>query len=333
MQRTSIFATSAPEAAPLGTQPASTPRATAAPARAVAPVVSQRKDIISGIVDASVDVRKACNAIKRMASLGSASMVSGLDPKEAVEASRKMAYSVLDSIGFNVGDPVRVESVMPMMIEATSAVIADAARSAPGGTFGSKELEAAAVLGVAALSEIAKSRVVAKMLEADWPSDIDHVTALRLTAASAMALVAIEVAEFDFMHSPAECIKESGKIVVRAATEASVAISPARSSSAARLTLTQSLINSAAKIYAAAWRAVAAEQSDRLDALGDADVKAELDAMERAPIAGLLAPVNKRFLTSYQAVIAGAIEMFAHAEVAPVAAPGKPGANRPRVGR
>ena len=304
-----------------------------APVRAATPAVSQRRDLISGVVDASIDVRKACNAIKRMASLGSASMVSGLDPKEAIEASRKMAYSVLESIGFNVDDPVRVASVMPMMIEATSAVIADAARNAPGGTFGTKELATAAALGVAALSEIAKSRVVAKMLEADWPSDIDHVTALRLAAASAMALVAVEVAEFDFMHSPAECIKESGKIVVRAATEASAAISPARSSAAARLTLTQSLINSAAKLYAAAWRAVAAEQSNRLDALSDTDVKAELDAMERAPISGLLSPVNKRFVASFQAVTTGAIELFAHAEVAPVRAPEKPGANRPRVGR
>lgn len=334
MERTPIFQVRATDSSPEKALPAfAAIRPTAAPAAPTSGAAPQRKDIISGVVDASVDVRKACNAIKRMASLGSASMVSGLDPKEAVEASQRMAYTVLQSIGFNVADEARVESVMPMMIEATSAVLADAARRAPGGKFGLKELTEASALGVAALSEIARSRVVAKMIEADWPADIDGVTALRLAAASAMALVAVEVAEFDFMHTSTECIKEAGKVVVKVATEASAAIAPAKSSAAARLTLTQSLINSAAKLYAASWRAVAAEQAGHLDSLPEAALNAELDAMGAAPIAMLLAPVNKKFLAAYAAVTTGAIEMFEHVEVPAAPTVAKPWVQRPRTGR
>jgi hypothetical protein len=304
-------------------------------ARQAAPATTgpQRRDIISGVVDASVDVRKACNTIKRMASLGSAAMVSGLNAAEAVEVSRRMAFDVLNGIGFNTDDDQRVDAVMPMMMEATALVLADAARNAPGGTFGPKELSEAATLGVKALNEIAKSRVVAKMIEPAWPADIDTVTALRLASASAMAQIAVEVAQFDFAHTPADCIKEAGKVVVKAAMEASATMAPARSSAAARSTLTQSLINSAARLYAATWRAVAAERAAELDALSDEAVDVELGKMSKEPIATLLAPVNARFVSAFSVVTGAAIDMFASPAPAAAQAAGRPQAARFRNGR
>ena len=314
------------------TRPQRETSAAAAPAGAATatPTTPRRADIVSGVVDAAIDVRRACNAIKRTAALSSATMVSGLNAHDAIEASHRMAMSVLRAIGFSTDDESRVESVMPMLLEATSLVLADAARHAPGGVFGAKELASAEALGVSALSEIAKSRVVAKMVEPSWPADIDATTALRLSAASAMAQVAVEVANFDYMHPAADCIREAGKVVVKAAMEASAAMAPARTSAAARLTLAQSLVNSAAKLYAAAWRSVAAEKTADLDALSQAALDARLDVMEKEPLATLLEPVNKRFSAAYSAVVTAAVAMFPGPGATPAPTPAPAAARAPR---
>jgi len=271
----------------------------------------QRTNILTRTVDAGIDVRKACNTIKRMTSICTASMVSGLDPNAAVEASREMAVQVLQSIGFNIEDEPRLESVLPMMMEATSLVLADSARKGTGREFDISDLRKAASSGVIALSAVAKSRIVAKMIEPAWPTDIDAITALRLSASAAMAHISIEVSEFDFMHSATECIKEAGKTVIKAATEASAAMAPLKTPASARLTLTQSLISSASKMYAAAWHSEAKEQSSYLDSLTEIDVGLKLDQMEKASLSTLLIPVNAKFTAAFGAVISSANEMFA----------------------
>jgi len=272
--------------------------------------------MLSGIAEATIDVRKACNGIKRMSSLGAASMVMGMDPKRTVATAEAMAFDVLKSIGFDVSDQSRIEAVLPMMMEATALVIADAAYHAERDGLDQEFLHNASKFGVGVLSEVAKSRAVAKMVEPSYPGDMDSVVALRLTAASAMAQVAVEVAEFDFGHTPADCIKESGRVVVKEAMEAASKLAPAQASPGARLMLSQSLIQSASRVYAASWRAVAQMEAARLDALNDVAREASLDAMEAAPLASLLAPVNQRFASAFGAIAETAKELFIRPEPA-----------------
>jgi hypothetical protein len=270
--------------------------------------------MLSGVVEASVDVRKACNGIKRTAALGAAALVCGLKPDEAANAAEQMAMAVLEGIGFDVRDEVRVAAVLPMMLDATTAVIAHAAYHAKDAGLGAGELAKAATGGVAALSAIAKSRSVAKMVEPAYPVDMDEIIALRLTAASAMAHVAVEATSFDFMHTAEDCIKEASKVVIKAAMDASKTLAPAQSSPSAKLMLSQSLMQSAAKVYAAAWRAYAAEETARLDALSDADCELELQGLEASTMAELLAPITSRFSEAFRAVTASAMELFSTAE-------------------
>lgn len=283
-------------------QPAMRPSAGAADPR--------RTRVLSGVAEATVDVRRACNGIKRMSSLGAASMVMGMDPKRTVSAAEAMAFDVLKSIGFDVGDEARLQAVLPMMMEATALVIADAAYHAEKEGLSQEHLLNASKFGVGVLSEIAKSRAVAKMVEPAYPGDMDAIVALRLTAASAMAQVAVEVAEFDFAHTPADCIKESGKVVIKAAMDAASKLAPVQASPGARLMLSQSLIQSASKVYAASWRAVAQMEVARLDALGEVARNASLDSMESAALTTLLAPVNQRFASAFSAIAETARELF-----------------------
>jgi len=282
----------------------------------VAPVDPRRTRVLSGVAEATIDVRKACNGIKRMSSLGAASMVMGMDPKRTVAAAEAMAFDVLKSVGFDVSDEIRLEAVLPMMMEATALVIADAAYHAEKEGLGQESLLNASKFGVGVLSEVAKSRAVAKMVEPAYPGDMDAVVALRLTAASAMAQVAVEIAEFDFAHTPADCIKEGGKVVVKAAMEAAAKLAPSQTSLGTRLMLSQSLIQSASKVYSAAWRAVSQMEVARLDALSASAREASLDAMEAASLTALLAPVNQRFSSAFGAIAETARELFIRQEPA-----------------
>lgn len=290
-------------------------------------ILKQRVPLLSSVAEASVDIRKACNGIKRMSSLGAASMVTGMDPKKTVAAAEAMAFEVLKSIGFDVEDERRLDAVLPMMMEATAVLLADAAYRASDEHLDPDALLKASKFGVGVLTEIAKSRAVAKMVEAPYPSDMDSVVALRLTAASAMSHVAVEVTEFDFAHSAAECIKEAGATVVKAATEAATRLAPPASSASARLMLTQSLMTSAAKLYAASWRVVSQGEVARLDALTEPAREASLIAMEAEGIRNLLAPVNQRFTAVFGAITDAACALVPAAQSEE---PRRQAATRPR---
>lgn len=274
----------------------------------------QRTRLLSGVAEASVDVRKACNGIKRMSSAAAAAMMTGIDPKQVAGAAERMAFEVLRSIGFDITDQKRLEHVLPMMMEATSLVIADAAwhivdKSKPG-----EELAEATKFGISVMTEVAKSRAVAKMVEPAYPADMDSIVALRLTAASAMAQVVVEVVDFDYGHTAVECAKEAGKVLVKAALQSAEKLAPGQASPASKLMLTQSLIQSAAKVYAAAWRASAAREIARLDALSPSEQAASLASMEKSSLSSLLAPLNAKFSEMFSAIAGAATEMFAHPE-------------------
>lgn len=257
--------------------------------------------LISGVVSASVDVRRACNGIKRAASLSSASILTGLDGKFAAELAHQMAMDVLRGIGFDTADEQRLAAVLPMMIEATSLVLSDAAKTAEHPLSG-ELLAQAAKTGVATMVEVAKSRAVAKMVEPAYPTDMDSVIAMRMSAAAAMSIVAVEIAEFDFVHRPQDCMKEAGKTVVKAALQAAAVLSPRNASASSRLMLSQSLTQSAARVYAAAWKSVAYELAAELDGTPEAEREAKLDAMGATALSKLLEPVEDRFRAAFQTI-------------------------------
>lgn len=296
-----------------------------AAAKGAAPAAGfRRTTILSGAADAATDVRKACNAVKRASSLAAASMFSKADPDLLAAAVQAMALDILKQIGVDVADDARVASVMPMMLEATALVLADTLRHAQDAALDARALSEATKRGAATLGAVARSRVVSKLIEPDWPADIDSITSLRLVASSAMAHVAVEVADFDFMHPQADCVREAGRVVVRIATETARQMAPAQASAAVRLMYTQSLITSGARLYAATWRSMALDKAAELDAMAD-DVREEvLQAMEAASLGVLLAPLNARFESTFQAINAAAAEMFPRApgaSSAPVVTP------------
>ena len=276
-----------------------------------------RNNVLSGVVNASTDVRKACNGIKRAASLGVVAIVAGLDPERTVAVAERMAVDVLKGVGFDVDDPHRLAAVLPMMLEATTLVLSVAATQAQDGRFNDAALEQAATLGVATLVEVARSRAVAQMVEPAYPTDMESIVALRMSAAAAMSQVSVEIAEFDFVHTPAECIREAGKVVVKAAMNAAAILAPAQTSPASRLMLTQSLIHSGARVYAAAWKVGAAAEAAKLDAMPPTAREAALDAMSKKSVHALLESIHSRFASAFDAVVLGAREIFSSDEPAP----------------
>jgi hypothetical protein len=291
-------------------------------AKASAPAAGLRRtSILSGAAEAAIDVRKACNAVKRASSLAVASMFSKADPQVLAAAAQAMALDILKQIGVDVADEARVASVMPMMLEATSLVLADTLRHAQDAALDAHSLAEATKRGAATLGAVVKSRAVAKLIEPDWPADIDSITSLRLVASSAMAHVAVEVADFDYMHPQADCIREAGRVVVRIATETARQMAPAQASAAVRLMYTQSLITSGARLYAATWRSMALDKAADLDAMPDDVREQALQAMEAASLAVLLAPLHERFETTFRAINAAAAEMFLRAPDAQAAPP------------
>ena len=290
--------------------------------RLVAPTVDARRmRTLSGVAEVTIDVRKACNGIKRMAALGAASMVLGVDTKRAVAAAETMAIEVLSSIGFDVENAERLESVLPMMMEATALVVADAAYHAGPGTLSVDALAAASKFGVETLGEVARSRAVAKMVEPSYPPDMGTIVAIRLTAATAMAVVAVEIANFDFVHPAKECIREAGKVVVKTATAAALEIAPTQVSPGTRLMLTQSLIQAGARVYAAAWRTAAQDETYRLDSLADGPREDSLAAMQNAPLSQLLEAVNSRFSAMFAAITSSSIDLSPRAAAEQAASP------------
>lgn len=258
---------------------------------------------MSGMADAAVDVRKACNGIKRTSCLAAASLTGGFDPKDLAGAAQDMALEVLKSIGFDVGNDDRVRSVMPMVLEATSGVIFDAARS------GAASLEQIVRTGVEAMTAVAKSRAVVRAMEPLWPGDMDSVTSMRITTAAAMSHVAVEVDAFDFMHAPSECIKEATKLLVKASTDTSRRLAPPQSSAAARLMLTQTLMQSSARMFAAVWKGYAQHLTAELDAMGEVERNARLEQMEATPISKHMETIAERFLALLASVSAEALDV------------------------
>lgn len=277
---------------------------TSASADRVATAV-RRVNLISGVAEAAVDVRKACNGIKRMSALAGASAARGVPINKMVDAAQEVALGALKAIGYDVADEKRCASVLPMMLESASVVLAHVVEE---GKF--DDVDRAVEPALAAMVHTARSRLVSKSAEAAWPADMDSVMAMRLTTVAAIGQVAMEVDRFDFMHKPSECIKEATKFITESCAVAAAAIAPKGASGASRLVLSQTLVQSAARLYATVWQGVADQQAADLDAMSEPEREERLDVMAAAPLGDLLAAVHERFEVALAAVVESAIAQY-----------------------
>jgi hypothetical protein len=266
---------------------------------------------------AALDVRKACNVIKRTSNVYAAAIVSGIDPSATMQTMESMSLQILENIGFDTNDPERIKAVLPMMVEAVSTYVGALVSSmspAIADKISQKEMNEMIRSGIGIISDVAKSRVLSNMIEPVWMPDVNAIAALRMTSSAAMANVAVEFLTFDFGHTPAECMKEASKFVVKAATDACNLMAPKETPSSSRLTLSQSLLSSAAKIYAASWRAEGKYLMATIDAMPYDEAEMTLDRMQSASLKDLLKPVNSRFNEVFGSVVRASFEMFASTE-------------------
>lgn len=261
----------------------------------------KRADIISGTVEARVDIRKMCNASKRMSSIMVAAATTGIPVAELLGVTEGVAVRVLKGIGFDTSDEHRLASVMPMMLEAASGIVASSTQIA-GRPLSMGSIKKLADVVAESLVEVAKSRYVAKAIESEWPAEIDEATSIRIAAVAAMSSVACQVVQFDYMHKASECIREASKVVVGSAIQAAAELTPAKSSGAAKVMLVQSLISSGAKVYAAIWEVEAINRSAALDSMPAERREAELDRMAKTPLSDQLARVREMFTEAFDAV-------------------------------
>lgn len=235
-----------------------------------------------------------------MASLTAAAIASQEDPVAVVHAAEEITTGVLSQIGYDVDDATRMRAVVPMLMESASLVVADALRHAKPGTLGQDNFQGMVSRSILTLTTIARSRYVAHAAEAAWPTDIDAVTAIRMTTTAAMSLVAVEIAEFDYFQGEIACLKEASKVVTSAALRAVNDTVPDQAPIAARLMITQSLIQSAARLYAATYRRSAYEDTERINALADGTREAQICVLEKMPTSQALAEINARFEVLFQ---------------------------------
>lgn len=268
-----------------------------APAGAAGP---KRSSILSGPSAASTELRHKANLMKRMASLTAAAIASQEEPEAVVRAAEEITAGVLKQIGYDIDDANRMRAVVPMLMESASLVVADALRNSKPGSLGQDNFRTMVKQSIVTLSAIARSRFVEHAAEAAWPADIDAVTAIRMTTTAAMSLVAVEVAEFDYFQGEVNCLKEASKVVTAAALRAVTETVPDQAPDAARLMITQSLIQSAARLYAATYRRTAYEDTERINALPDGTREEQIALLEKLPPHQALAEIKARFEVLFQ---------------------------------
>lgn len=278
-------------------------------------------NFLTAAEDADFDIRRACNTLKRMTSVAAACVLTGANPTTLATQVEEIAIEILKKLGFNMDDHKQMGALLGMVCEPVATVVAEAALA------GASELElmTKATLVVTSMTELARSKSAAKLITERYPNDIAIATALRMSAASSVTAVAIEIAGFDFCVGEARCIKEASKHIVNAAFGAADFLAEGEASQGARSMLTQSLMQSAGKLYSACYRSISNKLRDDLESMPDAEQAAAVDLMSKKTVAEALAPVAQKFHEMFDACI----NEYAEVPALPVRAP-RPSGPRPR---
>jgi hypothetical protein len=306
--------TQAPVPAPVPVTVAETPAPAApapvksAPKPASAPVV-RKGSFLADVEKADGDIYKGCNGIKRMGSVAAAAIFMDAEPEQVARVVERVSDTTIQAFGFNLDDREKLGAVSAMVMEPVAAIVAQAARN----DLSIEDLQDVSVKLSRAVIATAQLRPVQRAVEQRWPADLDSSTMMKLSACLALTPIAVEAEEFDFFCGPSVCLKEAARLVVEHALEIADRFAPENASDGARLVLSQSIIQSAGRLYAACYRREAqrvrasiaalpndrrAAEAARIKELAKADMKADKDPEANGPISR----IATRFLTSLESI-------------------------------
>lgn len=263
-----------------------------------------RSNFLSGPMEANLDIRKACNVLKRTALLSSACALTGSNPSEMTEFVERISNDILQRLGFSSNDQHRMGVLLSMISEPVSLVVAESALL--GAT--TDEILAAGANFVKNMVELAQSKVTNKIITEHYPNDLTGAIALRMTSATSMTQLAVETAHFCFYQQPEKIIKEASQHVTRAAYDAAIFIAGENATSNSRTVLAQSLMQSGGKIYAACFRSIAAGVLDSLNMMNAEEKDIAALKMKNCKPGDVLKDVTKMFHDLFDACINEYIE-------------------------
>lgn len=209
---------------------------------------AKKSNILSSRINDGRDARAICNTMKSLSALSVAVVKHGQDPELVVQTCERLAAVMTRKLGIEDGDP-KASFAMPIMMEASSAIISRISEDGISSTeFGEKSSDLISLM----MGAITKG--VHRKIDKQWPTDIDASTSMHLVFASSMSAVAIEVALVCPFESRDAVLKRAGDAVMNSAlTALEVGVSE-NCGNEARQTFLQSMISSAARIYAACWK-------------------------------------------------------------------------------
>lgn len=237
---------------------------------------------------AGLDLRKACNVVKRAANVAAAALAEKVQPEHVSSFVDKVAVGVLEGLG--IVDFNRSAAILPMALDATTVVVCDAIR------FGDVDLSPEKVSPtVDAILSVLKMKAVAKMSDDMWVGDMDAGITARMAATSALAVVSVEVQGFDFYAGAATAMKLASTEIVSACLEMVNDLSPAAASARDKLIFFQSLIRSTATVYAACWHAEAKRVFEELQAQTPAQAEIAANDLRKGGYGQCIATVESNF--------------------------------------
>lgn len=217
----------------------------------------ERGSFLRDAAQISTDARRICNTMKRMSAIVVASMQDGVDPELVVSSCERIAQLMMRRLGVDEDSP-RADFSYAMMMEAASTIIATCSSFNVNSIEFNDRVEEIVDLMMCSL----KNRSAQRIIENEWPNDIDTKTSMHFVMASAMSNVALEIAAGFRLCDPSEIIKPASQLIARKATEATRSLLPEGASDHTRAIFTQSMISSASRIYAGCWKAKFAEIAD-----------------------------------------------------------------------
>lgn len=257
---------------------------------------ARKGTFLRDVAQITSDVRQVCNTMKRISSLSVAAMQEGVQAELVVDSCERIAQLMMRRLGVDEDSP-KADFSYAMMMEAASAIIASCSEFNVSSIEFNDRVEEVVDLMMCSL----KNRSAQRIIENEWPDDIDTKTSMHFVMASAMSNVALAIAAGFRLCDPADIIKAASHLIAKKATEATHCLLPDGASDRTRAIFTQSMISSASKIYAGCWKAKFAEIEDFINK--DVSGRDKRTAAIRVSAAKITDLVAQRFETIFDSSI------------------------------
>lgn len=262
-------------------------------------------NFLSKSEDADFDIRRACNLLKKTSAVLSACIITKASPATLMTQIEQMSISILEKLGFNVDDKAMTGALLAMVSEPVSLVLYEATMSGATNEF----MLANAGRVIAAMTEFARSKIAAKLIDERYPNDIHVTTALRMSMAKALTPVMVEVSRFDFFQGESSCIKEASKVISKSAFEAADFIADKDASVSGQAMLTQTLLHSAGMLYSSCYKESAVIVKSSLMKLEVADRVLETERMSALPPHEVFKAITHKFHEMFDECINATMEI------------------------